>query len=93
MLGALLAVGGVLLTLNRRWDGLWHVLDGWFLAGTAAGEQRHAALAEGVEGLRAHDAMTPSPVLAAGGACGIADQEPPDPQTWARGLRTPGDPR
>ncbi len=63
VLGALLAGGGVLLIFAGRWDGLWLVLVGWFLAGSAVGERMHAALAEGVGGLRARDAMTSAPVV------------------------------
>ena len=62
VLGALLAGAGV-LTFSGRWDELWLALVGWFLTGSAATERMHASLTEGLESLRARDAMTPSPVV------------------------------
>lgn len=39
VLGALLAGTGILLALHGRLDGLWLLLVGWFLAGSASAER------------------------------------------------------
>jgi len=64
LVGAVLAALGLLMTLNGRWDGLWLVIVGWFLTGSAAGERAYAAIAEELDGLTAADAMTREPRVA-----------------------------
>jgi Zn-dependent protease/CBS domain-containing protein len=66
LVGAVLAALGLLMTLNGRWDGLWLVVVGWFLAGSAVGERAYAEIAEELEGLTAADAMTRNPHVAPG---------------------------
>jgi CBS domain-containing protein len=66
LVGSLLAALGLLMTLNGRWDGLWLVVVGWFLTGSAVGERAFAAFADEVEGLTAADAMTADPQVAPG---------------------------
>jgi Zn-dependent protease len=58
VLGAVLAGVGAVLALSGRLDGLWLVLVGWFVAGTAAGERGREAVAEALTGLTAADVMT-----------------------------------
>lgn len=64
--GVVLAGLGMLLLLNGRWDGLWLMLVGWFLAGTAAAERVQAVVAGQLEGLTAGDVMTRDPQVAPG---------------------------
>jgi Zn-dependent protease len=66
LVGSLLAALGLLMALNSRWDGLWLVVVGWFLTGSAAGERAYATFVEEVEGLTAADAMTADPQVAPG---------------------------
>lgn len=66
LIGSLLAALGLLMTVNGRWDGLWLVIVGWFLTGSAAGERAYVAFAEEVKGLTAADAMTSNPQVAPG---------------------------
>jgi Zn-dependent protease len=65
-LGMLLAGIGFLLVLNDRWDGLWLMLVGWFLAGTASAERVHHLYAARLKGQRVADVMTPAPSSAPG---------------------------
>ena len=64
LVGSLLAALGLLMALNGRWDGLWLVIVGWFLTGSAVGERAYAAVVEELEGLTAADAMTSAPRVA-----------------------------
>ena len=64
IVGSLLAALGLLMALNGRWDGLWLVVVGWFLTGSAVGERAYAAVVEELEGLTAADAMTSAPRVA-----------------------------
>lgn len=57
-LGALLAGVGVLMTLVGRLDGIWLVLVGWFLAGSAMVEGRTAVATDRLAGLTASDVMS-----------------------------------
>jgi Zn-dependent protease len=65
-LGMLLAGIGFLLVLNDRWDGLWLMLVGWFLAGTASAERVHHLYAARLKEQRVADVMTPTPSSAPG---------------------------
>ena len=64
LVGSVLAALGLLMTLQGRWDGLWLVIVGWFLTGSAIGERAYAAVVEELEGLTAADAMTRDPRVA-----------------------------
>lgn len=66
VLGALLAGTGVLLALHGRLDGLWLVLVGWFLAGSATAERAATIVAGRLAGLRVADVMSAPPVVASG---------------------------
>lgn len=66
LIGALLAAFGVLLVFAGRWDGLWIMLVGWFLAGSASAEGSRAVVTENVRGVTAATVMTPDPVTAPG---------------------------
>lgn len=65
VVGGLLAVLGFVLVLRGRWDGLWVMLVGWFLAGTAVSEAAHETLVSRLAGMTAADVMTPDPVVVA----------------------------
>lgn len=65
-LGALVAGLGAVLAVNGRLDGLWLVLVGWFLAGTAASERAHGVMTERLAGLVATDVMRREPYFAPG---------------------------
>ncbi|MGD9529383.1 MAG: site-2 protease family protein, partial [Pseudonocardia sp.] len=61
VLGAVLAGLGAILAVTGRLDGLWLVLVGWFIAGSAAAESDAADAAQGsarLAGLRVADAMS-----------------------------------
>jgi Zn-dependent protease/CBS domain-containing protein len=66
VLGALLAGTGILLALHGRLDGLWLLLVGWFLAGSASAEHAAAIVAGRLAGLRVTDVMSAPPVVASG---------------------------
>jgi CBS domain-containing protein len=66
VLGALLAGTGVLLALHGRLDGLWLLLVGWFLAGSASAERAAAIITGRLAGLRVADVMSAPPVVAPG---------------------------
>jgi Zn-dependent protease len=66
VLGALLAGTGVLLALHGRLDGLWLLLVGWFLSGSASAERAATIVAERLAGLRVADVMSAPPVVASG---------------------------
>jgi Zn-dependent protease len=66
VLGALLAGTGILLALHGRLDGLWLLLVGWFLAGSASAERAAAIVAGRLAGLRVADVMSAPPVVASG---------------------------
>ena len=62
VLGGLLGVVGALLLVRGSYDGLWILLTGWFLAGSAGVERRQAQLLKRLDGLVAADVMEPTPV-------------------------------
>jgi CBS domain-containing protein len=66
VLGALLAGTGVLLALHGRLDGLWLLLVGWFLSGSASAERAATIVAERLAGLRVADVMSAPPAVASG---------------------------
>jgi Zn-dependent protease len=66
VLGALLAGTGILLALRGRPDGLWLLLVGWFLAGSASAERASAIVVARLAGMRVADAMSAPPVVASG---------------------------
>lgn len=66
VLGALLAGTGVLLVLHGRLDGLWLLLVGWFLAGSASAEYAATVVMGQLAGLRVADVMSAPPVVASG---------------------------
>jgi Zn-dependent protease/CBS domain-containing protein len=66
VLGALLAGTGILLALHGRLDGLWLLLVGWFLAGSASAEHATAIVIGRLAGLRVADVMSAAPVVASG---------------------------
>ena len=66
VLGALLAGTGILLALHGRLDGLWLLLVGWFLAGSASAERAANIVAGRLAGLRVADVMSAPPVVASG---------------------------
>jgi CBS domain-containing protein len=55
-----------LLALHGRLDGLWLLLVGWFLAGSASAERATAIVVERLAGLRVADVMSTPPVIASG---------------------------
>lgn len=65
-LGALVAGLGAVLLVNGRLDGLWLVLVGWFLAGTAVSERAQGVMIARLAGLVAADVMRRKPYLASG---------------------------
>lgn len=77
LLGALLAAFGVLLMLQGRFDGLWLVLVGWFIAGSAAFEDVSSIARVDLDGLSSGDVMT-APVSVAPGWLTV--------QAWAQHL-------
>jgi len=66
VLGALLAGTGVLLALHGRLDGLWLLLVGWFLSGSATAERAATIVMGRLAGLRVADVMSAPPVVASG---------------------------
>ena len=66
VLGALLAGTGVLLALHGRLDGLWLLLVGWFLSGSASAERAATIIAGRLAGLRVSDVMSAPPAVASG---------------------------
>jgi Zn-dependent protease len=66
VLGALLAGFGVLLLLGGRLDGVWLMLVGWYLAGSAAVEQVAALHRGRIEGIRVADIMSAPATTASG---------------------------
>jgi len=66
VLGALLAGTGVLLALHGRLDGLWLLLVGWFVSGSASAERAATIVTERLAGLRVADVMSAPPVAASG---------------------------
>lgn len=63
LLGAVLAGFGVVLAVTGRFDGLWLVLVGWFIAGSSTGERAHATIVETLAGLTVGDVMSTAPVV------------------------------
>lgn len=66
VLGALLAGTGILLALHGRLDGLWLLVVGWFLSGSASAERAATIVTERLAGLRVADVMSAPPVVASG---------------------------
>jgi Zn-dependent protease len=64
IVGSVLAALGLLMALNGRWDGLWLVIVGWFLTGSAVGERAYEAVVEELDGLTVADATTRAPRVA-----------------------------
>ncbi|MFC4944961.1 site-2 protease family protein [Pseudonocardia sp. GCM10023141] len=64
LIGAALAVLGVVLLWTGYWDGLWLMLIGWFVMSSAAAERAVAATAARVQGLQIKDAMRPIDTVA-----------------------------
>ncbi|MGE3289236.1 MAG: site-2 protease family protein [Pseudonocardia sp.] len=58
VLGAVLAGLGALLAVRGRLDGLWLVLVGWFIAGSAAAESDASEVSARLAGLRVADVMS-----------------------------------
>jgi CBS domain-containing protein len=63
VLGALLAGFGVVLAITGRLEGLWLVLMGWFIGGSAVGERAHATIVASFAGLTVGDVMSTAPVV------------------------------
>lgn len=62
VLGLILAGIGLFQALDGRWDGLWLVLVGWFVASAAAGESARALMGSRVAGVQVGEIMTRRPV-------------------------------
>jgi CBS domain-containing protein len=53
----------VVLAITGRLEGLWFVLMGWFIGGSATGERAHAAIVASLTGLTVGDVMSTAPVV------------------------------